>query len=793
MILVNFLAALEATVVSTAGPTIVSDLGGMSLYSWIFTAYMLTLTVTGPLWGKLSDLYGRRGCYLTGVGIFMAGSALAGQAHSMEELILWRAVQGAGGGALTPLGQTVLAEIYDKEARAKMQALITMIFGVASVLGPAVGGWLTQHASWRAVFYLNIPFGMAGGLLLALSLPRTQASGNARLDRVGAVLFTSALTLFLLWTDRVDDWGAADPRAWGGLLVLVALLAAFLQVERRMGDDALLPLSLFANPTFRAAVVLMTLLGMALYGALTYLPLYYQGIVGQSASEAGRSLTPLLAAWILTSAVSTRLMLRIGARATIAIGVFAFLGAFLILAGAGTATPLPFLVAAATLAGLGGGFTMAPIVLAVQEAVERASLGTATSAVLFFRSVGASIGVTLMGAALGGASLSTPALLGPGLHHAFLVGLLLCGLAVAALVLCLPVPPRRRRTTPSTRCCTPNTLPEEDPMPLLNESEFAEYWRLRDMAVLHFESMALVKACELGVFTAVERVGGRPEDVARQQGLDPDITARLMEALAAMDLLTVADGVYANTPAARRFLVQGAPLDQSDMIAHAAVTPDYVRHYDAIFREGCVKAEPPLDLAHAAPLVAAMEESARIAAPYLLDRLEIGPAEKVLDLGGGAGTYSRILAERHPDLAATVMDLPAVVEAAARYTDHPRVRLVPGDFTVADLGQGYSLVLLVTTIHFLSSEVTAAMVRRAAEALAPGGRLLINDIFLSGHGDGPKREALYSLRVAMAHPGGRTHSLPELRQALAEAGLVEERFERLPPSLSSYLLARKPA
>lgn len=431
VIITNFLVAVEATVVSTAAPTIVADLGGMALYAWVFTAYMVTTTVTGPIWGKLSDLYGRKLMYVLSVVIFLLGSGLSGQAHSMQELIFWRAVQGLGGGALTPLGQTVLAEIYSLADRARMQAMITTIFGVASILGPLVGGFITQHWDWRWIFYLNVPFGLVGVLILFLTLPPHTASGPVRFDLRGSLLFSLALTLLLIWADGMARWQLSDPRAWGGLLAVVALWALFVLAERTH-PDPLLPPELFRLRMFLASALLMTLVGMALYGAITYLPLFYQRVLHWSASQAGQALTPLLVTWILGSTLSTRLILKTGYRITVGIGMVGFTVAFAILATANQQSSGWVLMLAAVLAGVGGGFTVAPLVLGAQSVVERPRLGIATSEILFFRSIGSSVGVTLMGVAV-----LTTTNLSQGLERAFWVGLAYC---LAGLVLLLLIP-----------------------------------------------------------------------------------------------------------------------------------------------------------------------------------------------------------------------------------------------------------------------------------------------------------------------------------------------------------------
>ncbi len=426
VIITNFLVAVEATVVSTAAPTIVADLGNLSLYSWLFTAYMITVTVTGPVWGKLSDLYGRKLMYLLSVGLFLVGSTLCGQSQSMAELIAFRALQGLGGGALLPLGQTVMAETYSLKDRARVQGLITTIFGVASLLGPSVGGLISQHLSWRWIFFLNLPFGLIGAAILAFTLPPHPVTKGVRFDMAGTLVFTLTLTSLLLWCNYLPHWPVSDVRAWGGFLILCGLAATFVRLEARH-PDPLLPASLLVIPMVRAVSVLMVLIGASLFGVITYLPLYYQGVLGKSASQAGQALTPLLVTWVFGATVSTRLILKAGYRFTVAIGLLGFVSAYAILVGLPEGASNGLLFCAAVLAGAGGGFTVAPLVVAVQSVVDKPHLGVATSAINFFRSVGATIGVTVMGIVM----MTSPQL-GPGLHHAFQCGLAICLLSLAA-------------------------------------------------------------------------------------------------------------------------------------------------------------------------------------------------------------------------------------------------------------------------------------------------------------------------------------------------------------------------
>jgi len=427
------LVAVEATVVGTAMPTIVRELGGLSYYSWVFTAYMLGVTVTGPIWGKISDLYGRRGAFLAAMVLFLTGSALCGQATTIQALIACRLLQGLGGGGLQPLSATIIGEIYALRERAHIQSLVACIFGAASIVGPWLGGFLTDELSWRWVFYLNVPTGLLAGVLLGSLLPLGRRA-ETRLDVTGAFLFSVSFTWLLLWLSK---GGHPDLNMLGSF----ALLAALGWWERRVAEP-FLPLALWRFPIFRAALVLLPLEAMALYGAISYLPLYYQGIRGLDAAAAGRHLMPLMLGWVVASPLSSVLVLKCGYRFTLIGSTLSLAAGYLLLAQAGAATPILEVLISTGLVGAGMGLCVAPLTVGVQSSVPREFLGMATSFLAFVRSVGATLGVTLMGAAVtlhldgvsGEGALGNPALreqLAAGLHLGFQLGL---GCAIAALL-----------------------------------------------------------------------------------------------------------------------------------------------------------------------------------------------------------------------------------------------------------------------------------------------------------------------------------------------------------------------
>lgn len=397
----TFLAALEATVVSTAMPTVISSLGGLSHYSWVFSAYLITATVTVPVWGKLSDLYGRRLLYQIGIAIFLVGSVLSGLSVSMAQLIIFRALQGLGAGALVPLGLTIIGDIYAIKERARVQALFSGVWGLASVVGPVVGGFITDQLSWRWVFYLNLPFGLAASLILGLALKEPKRHERPAIDYAGAATLMAAITLLML---ALVEGGTSlatltAPRNLALIAAAIALTALFVWIERR-ARDPIVPFKLFGNRVVAVAVVSGFLAGVAMFGAITFVPLFAQGALGATATEAGSLLTPLMLSWVLLSIIGGRLLLRIGYRPTSIAGFLLLTIGMGLLASFQRTTPRFWLYADLVMVGAGLGLTMLTLLIAVQQAVERGQLGIATSLNQFSRSIGGAVGVAIMGTVL---------------------------------------------------------------------------------------------------------------------------------------------------------------------------------------------------------------------------------------------------------------------------------------------------------------------------------------------------------------------------------------------------------
>ncbi len=396
LILGLFLAAMEMTVVSTAMPTVVAELGGLPLYAWAFAAYMLSATVTVPIWGKLADLRGRKPVLLAGLALFLSGSFACGHAGTMGALIAWRAVQGLGAGALQPITFTIVGDLFDVHERGRMQGLFGAVWGLAGLVGPIVGGAIVHSVGWRWIFWVNLPFGIASGIVLVLAYHERPERHAHKLDVAGAVLLTLSVVLLL---------AAARSRA----AALVALPAAavsaalFLRVERR-AREPLLPPDLFAQRVMAVASVSGALVGAAFISTVTYVPLYVQSVLGGTAGDAGAAIAPMAVGWPVASTLAGRLLPRLGYRRLIRGGLCLSSLAALSLAiflRPGIGLGVPRLLTG--LYGLGLGFANTPLVIAVQSSVPWNRRGVATASTMFFRTIGGTLAVGILGGLLAAA------------------------------------------------------------------------------------------------------------------------------------------------------------------------------------------------------------------------------------------------------------------------------------------------------------------------------------------------------------------------------------------------------
>lgn len=396
----TFLAALDATVVGTAMPTIVGQLGGLALYPWVFSAYLLTSTTTIPLYGRLADLYGRKRVLLVAMGLFLAGSLLCGLAQSMPQLVLFRALQGLGAGGILPVTLTILGDLFPIEQRARLQGLTSAVWGASAVAGPTVGGFLTDTLSWRWVFTVNVPFGLVAIALIGLALREQLAPKRRTIDYAGAATLTLGLTVLLTGLLAAGEGSAVlSPRSLGGIALGIGILAFFGWIERRAAEPVI-PLDLVRRRLVAVVTLGSVLIGAGMFGVTSYLPLYVQGVLGGTASTAGMTVMPFAVAWSVASTVSGRVILRFGFRSSVLAGMAAMLAAGLALQLVPRLERLAWAVTAAALFGTGMGFSATAFLIAVQNAVSWAERGIATALVGFSRSIGGAVGVAALGAVL---------------------------------------------------------------------------------------------------------------------------------------------------------------------------------------------------------------------------------------------------------------------------------------------------------------------------------------------------------------------------------------------------------
>jgi EmrB/QacA subfamily drug resistance transporter len=397
----TFIAALEATVVGTAMPTVIASLGGINHYSWVFSAYIVTSTVTVPVWGKLSDLYGRRLMYQLGIGMFLVGTLLSGLSTSMTQLIIFRAIQGLGAGALVPLGMTIIGDIFTLHERAKMQAYFSGVWGFSSVVGPVIGGFITDQLSWRWVFFINLPVGVAAAIIIGFALKEPKLTRKPSIDYAGAALLMLAISLLML--GLVEGGKSLQSLLTVESLLLfaagAALLGLFVWVELR-APDPIIPFTLFRNRMVSVSVAAGFLAGIAMFGAISFIPLFAQGALGMSATEAGSLLTPLMLSWVTMSVIGGRLLLRVSFRPVTMAGFIIMAVGFVLISRFNRESASFWLYVDLGLIGAGLGFTMLTLLIAVQQAVERTQLGVATSLNQFSRAIGGAFGVAVMGVAL---------------------------------------------------------------------------------------------------------------------------------------------------------------------------------------------------------------------------------------------------------------------------------------------------------------------------------------------------------------------------------------------------------
>ena len=412
VLLVMLLASLDQTIVSTAMPRVIADLQGFDRYTWVSTAYLLTSTVMVPIYGKLSDLFGRKPLFLFGIVVFLSGSALSGAAQSMNELIAFRALQGIGAGALMPIAIAVVGDLFTPRERGKWQGVTGAVWGFSAIVGPTLGGWITENTSWRWVFYVNLPIGIIAMLVLIFLMPALRgAEKKVSIDYIGAALLVAGTVPLLLgftWAGTQYDW--LSPQIIGlfasAVLVLTTFVVYEALLERRGGQPIIEP-SLFKNGIFSVSTIVTVIFGMGLFGSIFFIPLFVQGVVGTSATNSGLILTPLMLTSIVGSVISGQLVSRLGKYKWIAIlGMIVSVAGGVLLVRLDVHSTNNDVLLAMLVMGLGMGFGMSLYTLIVQNALPQ-KIGQATSALVFFRSIGGTIGLAAMGSAMTSAYLPT--------------------------------------------------------------------------------------------------------------------------------------------------------------------------------------------------------------------------------------------------------------------------------------------------------------------------------------------------------------------------------------------------
>ena len=401
ILLALFLFALDQTVVGTALPVIVTDLHGNDLYVWVVTIYLLTSTISGPIYGKLSDLFGRRPIIIFAVSLFLIASVLSGLSQSMEQLILFRGLQGLGGGAIFPVALAVVADLYTPSERGKYLGLFGAVFGVSFLIGPAIGGLITDTVGWHWIFFVNVPIGLISLVIISRLLPAIKRPDAARnIDYLGAAVFAAAISLILIGLTNKGTGEWTDPAVGGLILAGLLITAVFIWIESRAADP-IVPLGLFRIRNFSVSVTAMFFAAFGFFGAVIFLPRWLQTVGGASATISGYNLLPLVGGLIVSATLSGQIVARTGKYKILMLVSLVMLAVGLALMTNLTAeTPRPVLWFWMVIAGLGIGPSFAVFTLVVQNSVNAARIGVATASLTFFQQIGGTIGLTLAGSLL---------------------------------------------------------------------------------------------------------------------------------------------------------------------------------------------------------------------------------------------------------------------------------------------------------------------------------------------------------------------------------------------------------
>jgi EmrB/QacA subfamily drug resistance transporter len=398
LIIAMLFGALDGTIVGTAMPRIVGELGGLSLMTWLTTAYMLTSTTVVPIAGKLADLLGRRVIYVTGLVIFMVGSALCGMANDMTELIIYRGLQGIGGGIMMPMAMVVIGDVFTGKERAKWQGVFGGLYGLASVIGPQIGGFIVDHLNWRWVFYINLPVGILATIFIAMGLSKYKAEGPVKFDLAGMfTMVVGVVSLLLALTFGGDKYEWTSWQIIALFAVALVFLTLFVFVERK-AEEPILPMHLFKHRTFTVLNGIGFLMSVGMFGAIMFVPFFMQGVVGVSATQSGTIMTPMMITMIIGSIVGGRMVYKIGVKSQLFIGMVVMAAGFGLLSTMDVDTSKFTATLYMIILGIGMGLVMPILTLALQESFPKSELGVVTSSSQFFRAIGGTFGMTVLGA-----------------------------------------------------------------------------------------------------------------------------------------------------------------------------------------------------------------------------------------------------------------------------------------------------------------------------------------------------------------------------------------------------------
>ncbi|WP_439020619.1 MDR family MFS transporter [Bacillus thuringiensis] len=407
LVIAMLFAALDGTIVGTAMPRIVGELGGLSLMTWLTTAYMLTSTTVVPIAGKLADLLGRRNVYITGLVIFMIGSALCGMANGMTELIIFRGIQGLGGGIMMPMAMIIIGDMFTGKERAKWQGIFGALYGLASVIGPQVGGWIVDAVNWRWVFYINLPVGILATIFIAMGLKSHKQTGPIKIDIAGIfTMILGVVSLLLALTFGGKDYPWDSWQIIGLFALAVIGIVSFVIVETK-AEEPILPMHFFKNRTFTILNAIGFFMSIGMFGAIMFVPFFMQGIVGVSAAESGTIMTPMMITMIVMSIIGGQLVLKVGVKPQIITGMLIMAGGFWLLTTMDMHTTKLTATSYMMIIGLGMGLVMPTLTLALQESFPKKDLGVVTSSSQFFRQIGGTFGITILGSIMNNTSGTT--------------------------------------------------------------------------------------------------------------------------------------------------------------------------------------------------------------------------------------------------------------------------------------------------------------------------------------------------------------------------------------------------